>query len=149
MLSVADRSFGCKLVKSHADGMNIDRITHLPWAQLPVEARFCFTLFFGGVFGPEEFDQKSSRIGLHFSGLNFYSVDGKTSGTSKARPFFGTKITATVGISATSGWLFCFSSASGVLRRVCRGTRPVCSHWLRCSGLQASSQAFGGGVRHV
>lgn len=34
--------------------MNVDRSMHIPWAQLPVEARFCFVLFFSGVFGPEE-----------------------------------------------------------------------------------------------
>src|SRR5579863_2255150 len=39
--------------------MKIDSTVHLPWAQLPVEARFCFILFFSGVFGPEEFDRKA------------------------------------------------------------------------------------------
>lgn len=39
--------------------MNIDDATHTPWAHLPFEARFLFILFFSGVFGPEELDQKA------------------------------------------------------------------------------------------
>ena len=39
--------------------MDIDRTTHIPWAQLPLEGRFVFMLSFSGVFGPEELDRKA------------------------------------------------------------------------------------------
>jgi len=39
--------------------MKIDSRMHIPWAKLPFEARFGFILFFSGVFGPEELDQKA------------------------------------------------------------------------------------------
>jgi hypothetical protein len=39
--------------------MNIDDATHIPWARLPIEARFLFILFFSGVFGPEELDRNT------------------------------------------------------------------------------------------
>jgi len=39
--------------------MKIDSTVHIPWARLPMEARFCFILFFSGVFGPEELDRKA------------------------------------------------------------------------------------------
>lgn len=38
------------------DAMEMANMTHTPWAQLPFEARFCFILFFSGIFGPEELD---------------------------------------------------------------------------------------------
>src|SRR5690349_11273475 len=37
--------------------MRIDSKMHIPWTQLPIETRFCFILFFSGVFGPEELDR--------------------------------------------------------------------------------------------
>jgi hypothetical protein len=37
------------------------------------------------------FEAKPLDFGLLFEGVIFYSVLGKTSGTPKARPFFGTK----------------------------------------------------------
>ena len=43
--------------------MNIDA-THIPWAQLPLEARFGFILFFSGIFGPEELDGKAVAVEL-------------------------------------------------------------------------------------
>ena len=39
--------------------MKIDSRMHVPWAQLPLGARFCFILFFSGVFGPEDLEQKA------------------------------------------------------------------------------------------
>jgi hypothetical protein len=36
--------------------------------------------------------QKACHFALHSRGLTFYSVVGETSGSPKARPFFGTKL---------------------------------------------------------
>ena len=56
---MAQHAFSYELVRSDAHGMKIDRRMHTPWPQLPLGARFCFILFFSGVFGPEDLDHKA------------------------------------------------------------------------------------------